>query len=372
MTHTTILFCWYLEEAQVILEGSINNMAESISRKSGPFQVYLFSLGNRRELVLPFLKKWIGGVETLAAVRYKVEKDIKLVRPTLFGLAQETAEAIAERLKEWGADASAFHDQDENRPQFDHNQYGVILLEVGDNRQAVHTAVQEILGIDRLQATIIIDSAPRSILQNASVDQAIAAHERLLNAGAACDLVRPDPVWMDTSTGHIVQSAGDYIVILQLVGFQKMMVRRLLDDLLFHRSEEEREAMLQQLPVVLLQDVSLATAELAKLTFEDFGATVVIQERQERQRLGQSIHAQNPGFGSGSYQIVLEDFDRFKKIALIQEIRQLIPGIFLTDVTGLLKNMPSVVIEKVDYPTAKMIQEKLVVVGAEVRIKLQT
>lgn len=347
-------------------------MEQPITRQPGPYQVFLFSLGNRLELVLPFLKEWVGGLQTLPAVRYKVEKDIKMVRPTLYGLAQETAAAVAGRLRQWGAEASAYHDQDENRPQYDHNQYGVTLLVVGENRQTVIQAVQAVLDVDRLRATNLIDAAPKSLLQNVSVDQAIAAHKRLHEAGAACEIISPKSVWMDTSTDHIVQSAGQYLVILQHIGFQKMMVGRLVDDLLSHKSEHERAALLRQRPAVLLGDVSLETAELAKLTFEDQGATIVIQDRQERQKLGQSIHAQNPEFGMGSYQIVLQDFDNFRKVMLIQAIRKLIPGILLTDVTALLKEMPSVVIEWVDYPTAKMIQEQLLSVGAEVQIELQT
>ncbi len=340
-----------------------------ITREQGSYQVYIHSLGNRQELVLPFLRQWIGGFETLAAIRNKVEQDIELVQPTLFGLAKHTADAVAQRLVGWGADAAAYHDQDKQRPQYDRNQFGVILLEVGHDRQAVNTAVREILDINSLDATILIDSAPKPILQNASIQDTIAAHERLTEAGAKCDLTSPEPVWMDTSTGHIPLNGGPFLVIIHQTGPQMLMVNKTIGSLLPQLSENERHALLNETPVILLSGVSLETAELVKLKLEHFGATIIIQETAERQNLGESIHPQNPTFGIGPYQIVLGGFQQFKKISVIQELRKLLPGVHLTELTALFKEMPVVVIDDVDQGSGSLIFKRLEAAGAIVTIQ---
>lgn len=340
-----------------------------ITREQGSYQMYMRSLGNRQELVLPFLRQWIGKYETLAAIRYIVEQDIELVQPTLFGLAKHTAEAVAERLVNWGADAAAYHDQDKQRPQYDHNQFGVILFEVGHDRQAVNTAVREILDINSLDATILIDSAPKTILQNVSVQDAIAAHELLVAAGAKCDLTSPEPIWMNTTTDHIPRSAGSFIVIIHKTGPQTLMVNKTIGSLLPQLSETERHALLNETPVILLSGVSLETAELVKLKLEHFGVTIIIQETAERLNLGESIHPQNPTFGIGAHQIVLAGFQQFKKISAIQELRKLLPGVHLTELTALFEEMPVVVIDGVDQGSASLIFKRLEAAGAIVTIQ---
>ncbi|MDX1412903.1 MAG: ribosomal protein L7/L12 [Candidatus Promineifilaceae bacterium] len=337
-------------------------------REPGPYQVYIWSIGNRRELVLPFLRQWIGGIETLAAVRYKVERDIKLVRPTLYGLSKESAEAVAARLNSWGAAAAVYHDQDENRPQFDHNRYGLNLLEVGTNRDAVNTAVQKILGIDRFNATILMDSAPKRILENVSIDVAIAGHEQLQGAGAICEISVPEPVWLDTSTAHIPRNPGPYLVTIQHIGPQTILVDKTVADFLPHLSQSERQELLSTLPTVLVQNVSMETAELVKLKLEHFAATVIIQETTKREELGQLIHAQNPDFGFGNYRIIIDGYEPHKKISVIQQIRRLIPGIHLTEIMSLLNNMPASLIENVDEKSAAAIQKRLGAAGGLVTL----
>lgn len=342
----------------------------SINQEIGRYQLYITYLGNRAEQVLLFMRDWLPDLQTLPAIRYKIESDIKRANPSLIGLSRKTAGAISSHLQELGAGASFYHIDDENKPRYDHNRFGVRLLDGGKNKRAVAHVLRSRFDISEQVAAHMINDLPKMLLERISIDEAVAFCEQLHEAGASCDLPESEPsVFLDTSASDIPRRTGSYTLVLHNPGPLKLQMERFIHALLPELDPQDVKSLLDEAPVELLTGVSLETVEIARIRLEQLSAMAVIQSDEERRRLGTSIHAQNPDFKSGEIQVILVSFDRLRRIALINTVRSLIPGITLREVVDLLERAPVLLIEGVDHSTAAAVERQLQEVGAQAAIR---
>ena len=334
------------------------------------YQVYLSSLGLEPESVVDLLRTLQNEYETLAAVRWQTEMKIERVSPIVFGRSLADANHIAAELNVLGATAVVFHENDPNKPTYDHNQYGLVLVDAGTNPNQVVVLVADVLALDKGEAERLVAQLPLVLLENVAVETAIAEGERFSATGARCELPGPQKqVWFDPSTDHIQRQSGAYRVILHRVGFNKLLVRQTIENLRPDLSAERAEHLLGTVPQVLWTDINLATAELVKLKLNDFGATVVIQDTTTALKSG-DIHPQNPDFVVGRYDVILSEFNRMQRIFLIKKLRDILPGSMLKELVDLLEMVPIVIVRGVNEETAVGIQENLAETGGVISIVL--
>ena len=263
-----------------------------------------------------------------------------------------------------------YHEEDDARPQYDHNRYGVELIEVGPNREVVIETLVDLLAINENEAQNIADSSPQLVLENVSVEEAIAAAQRLSTAGARCNLpITRNITLFDTSTADIPCLSGSYLVILHRTGVISRMVFQIVKDVLPALNEGEVEAMLNNTPCVILSGIALETAKMIKIRLSDFGATVVIQSLADREKLGQEIHQQNPNFRKGHWQVRLDGVTKYRKVAIIKELQALLPGSLLQEIIALIETIPCVVVNGVDLQTAQAVQDRLQDIGAGITLQ---
>ena len=67
-------------------------------------------------------------------------------------------------------------------------EFTVVIKEVGGNKIAVIKAVREITGLGLADAKALVDSAPATVKENVSKEDAAAAEEKLKAAGAVVEL----------------------------------------------------------------------------------------------------------------------------------------------------------------------------------------
>lgn len=94
-----------------------------------------------------------------------------------FGVSAQAAVAVAAAPA--GGDAAAAEEQTE---------FDVVLTAIGEKKVNVIKAVRSITGLGLKEAKDLVDSAPSSIKEGASKDEAEEAKKQLEEAGAAVEL----------------------------------------------------------------------------------------------------------------------------------------------------------------------------------------
>lgn len=339
---------------------------EAIETDWGDHEVYLMELGQPAAPAVAFLNSMIAKYETPQAIEYLARQTMARKRPILTGLSAQSAEDVALRLEWLGADARAYHTDDPTKPEYGHNHFGAVLVSAGPNATAVASELQAILDIDAFAARQLVDGAPSVIIENVTVDEAIAVLERLRPHGAELELPGPERnVWLDTSTDHIHPTAGPYRLVVQRVGEMRLALSEVVAGLRPDLDATAVADLLDHLPAVVLTGVDLPTAELAAMKLRDFGGTAVWQKDYDA---GAALHPQSPTFGVGELTVVLEGYDRFAKVRVIKWLFETRPGLRLTEVMPLVEGLPAFVADEVDMATAVRLRDELLALNATARI----
>ena len=125
--------------------------------------------------------------------------DQEQVITTLEGMTVLELNALVKQLEErWGVSAAApmavgvaagapggaaAAAPDEEQTEFD-----VMLTEIGANKIQVIKAVRELTSLGLKEAKDLVDSAPKAVKQGVSRDEADAARDKLVEAGATVEI----------------------------------------------------------------------------------------------------------------------------------------------------------------------------------------
>jgi large subunit ribosomal protein L7/L12 len=342
-----------------------------LTRLAGPFNLYLQEAGPNQSASVALLQTlwaaWGAGDYGAEEARQFVTRRLADKAPLISGVAEETAVALQERLAAVGARAAVHHAEDPARPdRYDPDRFGVTLQAAGPRRAEVITAVQELLGVKPLDATLLVDGAPRALLTAVTVDAAIAAHQRLHALGARCTLDGPDLARV--TLRDVARRPGDYRVVLERAGLEVDSVVTLVAELLDAPDFQLARWLVRTAPSVVLTGVAQATAEAVRERLATYFARARV-EPVPAAEAARRPHPQNPKLAVGEYDLILWETAPLRQIMVIQALRQIRPLDSLAEIKHLVDNAPVVALAGIEEAGAHLLKEQLEAAGASAEVE---
>lgn len=151
--------------------------------------------------------------------------------------------------------------------------FDVVLKKTGQAKLGVIKAVKELTGLSLGDAKALVDSAPRTVVERISKNEAESIKYALEEIGAVVAVVENS-----AQVAAKTYKVGDYYdVVLKSVGGNKLMVVKAVKEM-FDLSLGDAKALVDATPVSIVTGVSSAVAQHFKSLLEEDGAEVAVVE----------------------------------------------------------------------------------------------
>jgi len=344
---------------------SLSSSEASSSESSDDGTLYAVTLDTYGDNKLNVIKavKEITGLGLVDA-KYLVDSAPVVV---LEGLSYDDATTAISQLEDAGATvtmtsegAVSSSSESSSVVSDDGSLYTVTLDSIGGAKLNVVKAVKEITGLGLAEAKSLVDSAPSTILEDASYDEAITAISQLEDAGATASMVS-DGTASSSSESSVSSDDGSlYTVTIDSIGGSKLNVVKAVKEIT-GLGLVESKYLVDGAPSVILEGASYDEAISAISKLEDVGATASMESEGTGTSSSESSSSISSDDGS-LYSVTLDSIGG-SKLNVVKAVKE-ITGLGLADAKYLVDSAPAVILEGASYDEATSAISKLEDVGA--------